>query len=121
MIDTNTPEIKFAMRAVRQAAQLVQQIQSEMVHAHLTKEDLSPVTVADFASQALIASQLATAFPNDPLVAEEDAAALRSAESKETLDVVTQYVARFIPQADRKSPRLDRLWRRKSGRAFLDA
>jgi 3'(2'), 5'-bisphosphate nucleotidase len=102
MIDTNTPEIKFAMRAVRQAAQLVQQIQSEMVDAHLTKEDLSPVTVADFASQALIANHLAAAFPSDPLVAEEDAAALRSAESKKTLDVVTEYVARFIPQADSK-------------------
>lgn len=98
MIDPKNPEVKFAMHAVRQACELVQQIQSEMVTSQLTKDDRSPVTVADFGSQALVAYLLAAAFPYDTLVAEEDSAALRSPERAETLQMVTDYVARFIPE-----------------------
>lgn len=41
------------------------------------KDDRSPVTVADFGSQALICRALAEAFPEDPIVGEEDATMLR--------------------------------------------
>jgi len=44
----------FAIDAVRQAALLIQDIQAQMVSSTLTKGDRSPVTVADFAAQALI-------------------------------------------------------------------
>ncbi|KAH8422097.1 hypothetical protein JMJ77_0000700 [Colletotrichum scovillei] len=43
----------------------------------VTKEDLSPVTVADFAIQALLTSTLHAAFPDDKFVGEESAADLR--------------------------------------------
>jgi 3'(2'), 5'-bisphosphate nucleotidase len=106
MIETNNPEIKFALHAVRQSAQLVQQIHSETVTHHLTKDDRSPVTLADFASQALVAQLLSEAFPFDPLVAEEDASAFRSPseagkeKAESLLEQVTDYVARFAPTAN---------------------
>ncbi len=103
MIDLNNPEIKFALHAVRQAAQVVQHVQAELVSPAMTKEDRSPVTVADFASQALVAWLLEQAFPNDPLVAEEDAEALRQPEGSQTLEMVTRYVAEFSQQANPES------------------
>ncbi len=100
MVNVKLPEIAFALNAVRQAAQLVKHIQSEMVGSSLTKDDRSPVTVADFASQALIAWHLSAAFPGDLLVGEEDATRLRAVESAETLEKVTRFVAELAPGAD---------------------
>lgn len=97
MIDVDTPEIKFALQAVRQAALLVRQVQAEMVSPALTKDDRSPVTVADFASQALVARLLESAFPGDPLVAEEDAQTLRA--SPDELEQVRHFVAGMVPGA----------------------
>ncbi|KFA62547.1 hypothetical protein S40285_05693 [Stachybotrys chlorohalonatus IBT 40285] len=45
---------------------------------HIAKTDSSPVTVADFAAQALIISAVRAAFPHDGFVGEEDASALRA-------------------------------------------
>ena len=97
MIDLNNPELGFALEAVRQAAQIVQVIQAELVSPALTKEDRSPVTVADFASQALVGRLLGEVFPNDSLVGEEDSSALR--EDRATLEQVTGFVRRFNPEA----------------------
>lgn len=99
MIDLNNPEIKFALHAVRQAAQVVQRIQADLVSSTLTKEDRSPVTVADFASQAVVAWLLEQVFPHDPLVAEEDAETLRQPESSQTLEMVTYYVRQFTKRS----------------------
>lgn len=99
MIDLNSPEIRFALDVVRQASLLVRQVQTEMVTAALTKNDRSPVTVADFAAQAFVASRLAWAFPNDALVGEEDASALRSPEGHATLEMVSRFVGGFTPGA----------------------
>lgn len=89
-------EIQFALDAVRQAALLVRQVQAEMVSPALTKGDRSPVTVADFASQALVGHLLEQAFPGDALVAEEDADALRVSEGKSVLQQVTGFVRRAL-------------------------
>lgn len=99
MFDHNLPEIQFALHAVRQASLLVRQIQAEMVSPALTKGDRSPVTVADFASQAVVGHLLAQTFAEDVLVAEEDSSTLRQAASAQMLEQVTQFVARFAPQA----------------------
>ena len=99
MLDVMNPETKFALDAVHQAALLVRQVQVEMVTPALTKDDRSPVTVADFASQAWVSQLLSKSFPNDPLVAEEDAAELRKAEGANTLEQVTKFVRRLIPEA----------------------
>lgn len=39
MLNTTSPEIKFAIHAVRQASLLVKYVQSEMVSPALTKDD----------------------------------------------------------------------------------
>ena len=77
----NTPEIEFALNAVRQASLLVKQVQAEMVSSALTKDDRSPVTVADFAAQALVGYLLDEAFPEDAMIGEEDSSVLQTPES----------------------------------------
>lgn len=88
----DSPDVKFAIRAVRRAARLVVRIQSELVTSALTKGDRSPVTVADFASQAIVGHLFQRELPDDPLVAEEDSAMLCGDES-EALQQVTHFVA----------------------------
>jgi 3'(2'), 5'-bisphosphate nucleotidase len=61
------------------------------------KPDQSPVTVADFAVQALVAYRLREAFPEDPIVAEEDAAALRTPAGAPVLESVRGAVQRVVP------------------------
>src|SRR5258708_9121700 len=75
MLDSS--EAQFAIAAVREAALLARRIQREMVSGSLTKDDRSPVTVADFAVQALVARRLVESFPTAALIGEEQADALR--------------------------------------------
>ncbi len=91
-------ELALAVRAVREAARLAAKVQAEMVSPALTKDDKSPVTVADFAVQALVAQRLAEALPDAVLVAEEDAAELRG-DQAEVRQQVAQFVAAFHPEA----------------------
>jgi 3'(2'), 5'-bisphosphate nucleotidase len=99
MLNLKRPETQFAFHAVRQAAQLVRQIQVETISSALTKDDRSPVTVADFASQALVGRLVNESFPDDPLVGEEDSSVLQQPASEQSLQQVTQYVSRSYPQA----------------------
>ncbi|ORY72059.1 3',5'-bisphosphate nucleotidase [Pseudomassariella vexata] len=73
-------EIKTAIIAIQSAAQLSQGILTSSDKGTISKDDLSPVTVADFAIQALLTSTLHAAFPNDGFVGEESADELRSNE-----------------------------------------
>lgn len=100
MIDHNNPEITFAIDAVRQAARLVQDIQAQMVSAALSKDDRSPVTVADFAAQALIGNLLASTFGQALMIAEEDSNALRAPGAAKTLEQVTNFLRSRLPEAD---------------------
>ena len=99
MIDTSNPKVQTALRAVRQAAVMMRQIQQETIGSSLTKGDKSPVTVADFTSQAIIGRMLSQAFPDIPLVAEETSTALRESAGVEILAKVTHYVNQVIPDA----------------------
>jgi 3'(2'), 5'-bisphosphate nucleotidase len=58
------------------------------------------VTVADFASQAVVARLLMDAYPQDPLIAEEASQTLRVTEGAKTLEAVTAYVARIHDGAE---------------------
>lgn len=79
-----SPEFCVALQAVRIAARLCEQVRANLVAASTaTKEDRSPVTVADYGAQALVLHALADAFPNDPAVGEEDAGDLRQPEQSE--------------------------------------
>lgn len=100
MFESYSKEAQFALQAVRKAAILCRLIQEEMVGSAITKSDHSPVTVADYASQALVGQMLLESFPEDPLIAEEDSQTLRNDDAGGTLAMVTGYVRRLLPQAD---------------------
>jgi 3'(2'), 5'-bisphosphate nucleotidase len=79
-------EKEIALQAVSQAMALAGAIQKELSRGHaLTKTDRSPVTVADFAVQALICQVLRFHFPGMPIVGEEDSLELRKPENRELL------------------------------------
>ncbi len=99
MLNTDNPEIQFAVHAVRQACSLVKQVQAEMVSPALTKDDRSPVTVADFAAQALVGYLLDENFPDDPMVGEEDSTVLQGSEERLTLERITGFVSGYAADA----------------------
>lgn len=88
-------EKRVALAAVRRACALTSSVFTKLVQTEtLTKGDRSPVTgrllrfpvlvshsrfhpVADYSAQAVVNTILARAFPDDPIVGEEDAADLR--------------------------------------------
>jgi 3'(2'), 5'-bisphosphate nucleotidase len=94
MIDQNQPEIGFALRAVRQAALVARKVQQTLITPALTKDDRSPVTVADYTAQAVVGRLLADAFPNDLMAAEEDSSALRDPQNAYILEMVAGFVQR---------------------------
>jgi 3'(2'), 5'-bisphosphate nucleotidase len=87
-------EQQAAVRAVRAAATACQAIQKRLVRPEtLEKKDKSPVTVADFASQAVVCAHLKDVFPNDLMIGEEDAAELREESQANVRRIVVQHVA----------------------------
>ena len=81
-------ERKVAVAAVRDAARVCRSVQATIAPDVLKKDDRSPVTVADFGSQAIICRALAEVFPGDPIIGEEDASALSKPDNKHFLDRV---------------------------------
>jgi 3'(2'), 5'-bisphosphate nucleotidase len=102
MIDLKATHLGFALKAVRQATLLVKHIQTEMVTKALTKGDKSPVTVADFAAQAVVARLLKSTYPEMPLVGEESAAVLETPEETETLERIRGFVSTQIRDASKE-------------------
>ena len=95
---TYAKEKEVAIAAATAAAKLCEQVRADIPQA-IEKKDKSPVTVADFGAQAIICQALAAAFPDDPVVGEEDAKELRKPEMAETLTKVTHYVQALSPDA----------------------
>ena len=87
-----------AMLAVVEAADLAEEIRREGGIDVRCKYDGSPTTVADFAVQALVAARLATAFPDTPLLAEEDTTQLRDPTAAELKARIVDVVRRFDPR-----------------------
>lgn len=97
-----TPDLgvarRLAVEAVLDACKLTEKVQRERTNAGVvTKLDLSPVTIADFGAQAVVSRRLWDAFPDIPLVGEEDASALREDPSLATS--VLHYVQDIYPEA----------------------
>ena len=88
MLPSELPEINPALSAVRQAAVVCRSVQESIDPAALEKKDKSPVTVADFASQALICRQLQLEFPDDSVIGEEGADELRTPEGASFLQQI---------------------------------
>lgn len=85
-------ELQTAIQAVRAAARICLHVQSSMSSDALEKKDKSPVTIADYASQAVICQKIRSCFPDDPIVGEEDAAELRQPEQLSFLNQILQEI-----------------------------
>lgn len=95
---SNQKEIAF--RCVVAASKLCQRVQKEMVTQEaITKADRSPVTIADFGSQAVVCRILHQAFPSDRIVAEETSRELRGQNRAGILSKVTDFVRTIIPDS----------------------
>ncbi|EXJ83580.1 3'(2'),5'-bisphosphate nucleotidase [Capronia coronata CBS 617.96] len=70
-------ELSIALLTVQRASLLTKRIVTALDKGAIDKSDASPVTIADFAAQALIISALHRNFPADGFIGEEDAEALR--------------------------------------------
>lgn len=114
-------EIETGIKAVRQAAVLCRSVQETLGKEVLSKKDRSPVTVADYGSQALICRQLEMDFPDDPIIGEEDSKALASGQNGDIKKRLVTRVRAILPRAtdgeilgwiDRGSSReyQDRFW-----------
>ncbi|KNG52348.1 3'(2'),5'-bisphosphate nucleotidase [Stemphylium lycopersici] len=87
-----TTELRLALRAVHRASLLTKSVLSSLSNnvSAETKADDSPVTIADFAAQALLISALHAVYPQDAFLGEESADALR--QNEQLADRVWQLV-----------------------------
>ena len=92
-------ELASAIDAVTIAARLCRNVQSAIDDAVLSKDDRSPVTIADFASQAIVCRALEEHFPHDPMIAEEDSAALGEPGNVHLLDRIERELAEVSIEA----------------------
>jgi len=94
--------IPAAIQAVCSACSISRAIQQNLEHIkEVTKDDRSPVTVADYAVQAIVAMVLRDLLPEGDCitVGEEDAAELRTEEQASIRSAVVEAVRLWRPQA----------------------
>ncbi|WP_119065299.1 inositol monophosphatase family protein [Aggregatilinea lenta] len=85
-----TYELETAKTIARMAASICQSIQAELIVAE--KSGHEPVTIADYASQALILHALASNFEDDAVLAEEHAEEFELLLSEPQRQLVQRYV-----------------------------
>ncbi len=93
-------ELDTGIAAVREAGLLCRKVQSQIDRGALEKKDKSPVTVADFGSQALICNALVSRFGFEPIIGEEDSAALREIGNESLFSKVVEQVRILRPEAN---------------------
>lgn len=94
-------ELSIAKTAVQKASFLCSAAQRGLVDSEKhDKADKSPVTVADYGAQALVLSTLASAFPDDPAVGEEDSSDLRKPENAALFSKVVEYAQKVDSTLD---------------------
>ncbi|WFB36904.1 3'(2'),5'-bisphosphate nucleotidase [Kiritimatiellota bacterium B12222] len=95
----NTDLLKPALIAVWEASRCCEAIASELLDSDSqTKSDRSPVTIADYASQALILHRLKSLTPDVGIVAEEGAEDLRN--EPELISRIASFTQRFCPEVN---------------------
>lgn len=92
-------ELQTALAAVRDAAKICRSVQATITSEMLEKKDKSPVTIADFGSQAVVCRVVGDAFPQDTIIAEEDSAELQVLENQPFLHRVHEEVCRQCMEA----------------------
>jgi 3'(2'), 5'-bisphosphate nucleotidase len=102
-MDEHSPEVVIAIQAVMKASELCQKIRKDLGGGEsILKIDRSPVTIADYGSQAILCKLIREKFPNDTIIAEEDSKELRRPDRSKILEQVTHYVHASIPTASSK-------------------
>jgi 3'(2'), 5'-bisphosphate nucleotidase len=93
--------LSAAVSAVASACRVTRAVQGKMAAlSAMTKDDRSPVTIADFASQAVIASMLRERLPGAlRLVAEESSASLQKPENETHLRATLEATRNEWPDA----------------------
>ena len=100
MNDVSIDRVNTAIEAVRAASRVCRAVQAQLVtELTLQKKDRSPVTVADFASQAIVCALLAEHAADIPVVAEEDSEQLRQGDQAPLLDAVVRQVSAGLGRA----------------------
>ncbi len=101
MTDNIATYREVAIAAVREASVICRAVQQQLVSSQsMAKKDKSPVTIADYASQAVVCAKLTEMLSTDQaIVGEEDAASLRTAEGAGLCKMVVEQV-----QAVRNEP-----------------
>ncbi len=98
---SRSQELNCALNAVAEACSVTRRVQSELDEIRqLTKDDRSPVTVADFAAQAVVAMRLRDALGEIALVGEESAADLRTQATDGLTSAITTAVQHVRPGID---------------------
>jgi 3'(2'), 5'-bisphosphate nucleotidase len=98
-------ELNVALDAVKKASRLCSKVQKTLAELEtIEKNDRSPVTIADFGSQAVINLEIIQSFPGEQIVGEEDADLLRH-----NADIRRQVVGLVNEQVDKlkESPILE--------------
>jgi 3'(2'), 5'-bisphosphate nucleotidase len=106
-------ELQTAISIVQRSAFLIRSLQKKLLSqadfSGETKNDKTPVTVADLSVQALIIDTLSAAFPNDRFIAEEDSGLVRtSADIRNTALSVLSSATGETWDADRLYVALDK-------------
>lgn len=94
-------EFDAAVAAAVAAARVCRWVQQRLISGEaVLKQDRSPVTVADFAAQAVINHVLGARFPEIPVVAEEHAEVLRQDEGlrRQVLEAVATELPHLSPE-----------------------
>ena len=98
-------ELDIASKAVQLCADLTKQLQRRLKEeSAVSKSDFSPVTIGDFAVQALLTAVIHHEFPNDTFLAEESADHLR--QNEPLLDQVWQLIEIHRPSFAGANPPL---------------
>ena len=101
-------EAPIAVAAVRAASRVCRSVQHRLVEGQtLEKSDKSPVTIADFASQAIALSLLQASSTVPRCVGEEDASALRGGEAAPLLAGVVEHARTELGESASETAVLD--------------
>lgn len=98
-------ELEVATLAVKRASLLTKQLSDSIAKTPRSgiqiKDDKSPVTVGDYAAQAIINNAIRLNFPGDKIVAEEDASFLK--ETSEEAKLLTARIVEIVADVQKKT------------------
>lgn len=94
------PRLRAAQQAVSDACRVCRHVQGEIAELRAElKDDRSPVTVADWASQAVVVMRLRELLGDEVVIGEEDASALRDDRASGLREHVLESVRLVRPDA----------------------